>query len=86
MWEKTRVKKKGVMLDKEKVLRFYLVKAIKDVISEEISNNSLLLVDVRKNNEDFVDRVLMKYIEYTMPIFTVNEIVGFIRKTLGGRS
>jgi hypothetical protein len=74
------------MLDKEKVLRFYLVKAIKDVISEEISNNSLLLVDVRKNNEDFVDRVLMKYIEYTMPIFTVNEIVGFIRKTLGGRS
>ena len=39
------------MLDKEKVLRFYLVKAIKDVISEEISNNSLLLVDVRKNNE-----------------------------------
>ena len=74
------------MLDKEKVLRFYLVKAIKDVISEEISNNSLLLVDVRKNNEDFIDRVLMKYIEYTMPIFTVNEIVGFIRKTLGGRS
>lgn len=74
------------MLDKEKVLRFYLVKAIKDVISEEISNNSLLLVDVRKNNEDFVDRVLMKYIEYTMPIFTANEIVGFIRKTLGGRS
>lgn len=74
------------MLDKEKVLRFYLVKAIKDVISEEISNNSLLLVDVRKNNEDFVDRVLMKYIEYTMPIFSVNEIVGFIRKTLGGRS
>lgn len=74
------------MLDKEKVLRFYLVKAIKDVISEEISNNTLLLVDVRKNNEDFVDRVLMKYIEYTMPIFTVNEIVGFIRKTLGGRS
>lgn len=74
------------MLDKEKVLRFYLVKAIKDVISEEISNNSLLLVDVRKNNEDFVDRVLMKYIEYTMPIFTVNEIVGFIRKTLDGRS
>lgn len=74
------------MLDKEKVLRFYLVKAIKDVISEEISNNSLLLVDVRKNNEDFVDRVLMRYIEYTMPIFTVNEIVGFIRKTLGGRS
>lgn len=74
------------MLDKEKVLRFYLVKAIKDVISEEISNNSLLLVDIRKNNEDFVDRVLMKYIEYTMPIFTVNEIVGFIRKTLGGRS
>ena len=74
------------MLDKEKVLRFYLVKAIKDVISEEISNNSLLLVDVRKNNADFVDRVLMKYIEYTMPIFTVNEIVGFIRKTLGGRS
>lgn len=74
------------MLDKEKVLRFYLVKAIKDVISEEISNNSLLLSDVRKNNEDFVDRVLMKYIEYTMPIFTVNEIVGFIRKTLGGRS
>lgn len=73
------------MLDKEKVLRFYLVKAIKDVISEEISNNSLLLVDVRKNNEDFVDRVLMKYIEYTMPIFTVNEIVGFIRKTLGRR-
>lgn len=74
------------MLDKEKVLRFYLVKAIKDVISEEISNNSLLLVDVRKNNKDFVDRVLMKYIEYTMPIFSVNEIVGFIRKTLGGRS
>lgn len=74
------------MLDKEKVLRFYLVKAIKDVISEEISNNTLLLVDVRKNNEDFVDRVLMKYIEYTMPIFSVNEIVGFIRKTLGGRS
>ena len=74
------------MLDKEKVLRFYLVKAIKDVISEEISNNSLLLSDVRKNNEDFVDRVLMKYIEYTMPIFSVNEIVGFIRKTLGGRS
>lgn len=74
------------MLDKEKVLRFYLVKAIKDVISEEISNNSLLLVDIKKNNEDFVDRVLMKYIEYTMPIFTVNEIVGFIRKTLGGRS
>lgn len=74
------------MLDKEKVLRFYLVKAIKDVISEEISNNTLLLSDVRKNNEDFVDRVLMKYIEYTMPIFTVNEIVGFIRKTLGGRS
>lgn len=74
------------MLDKEKVLRFYLVKAIKDVISEEISNNTLLLSDVRKNNEDFVDRVLMKYIEYTMPIFSVNEIVGFIRKTLGGRS
>ena len=74
------------MLEKEKVLRFYLVKAIKDVISEEISNNSLLLVDVRKNNEDFVDRVLIKYIEYTMPIFTVNEIVGFIRKILGGRS
>lgn len=74
------------MLDKEKVLRFYLVKAIKDVISEEISNNSLLLSDIRKNNEDFVDRVLMKYIEYTMPIFSVNEIVGFIRKTLGGRS
>ena len=74
------------MLDKEKVLRFYLVKAIKDVISEEISNNSLLLSDVRKSNEDFVDRVLMKYIEYTMPIFSVNEIVGFIRKTLGGRS
>lgn len=74
------------MLDKEKVLRFYLVKAIKDVISEEISNSTLLLSDVRKNNEDFVDRVLMKYIEYTMPIFSVNEIVGFIRKTLGGRS
>lgn len=73
-------------MDKEKVLRFYLVKAIKDVISEEISNNTLLLSDVRKNNEDFVDRVLMKYIEYTMPIFSVNEIVGFIRKTLGGRS
>ena len=42
-----------------------------------------MLVDVRKNNEDFVDRVLMKYIEYTMPIFTVNEMLVH-QKTLGG--
>lgn len=70
------------MLDREKVIKYFFVKAIKDEIAEEICNSTLKISDIATYNATVADRILIRFIDYTLPIFTLNEIAYYLRKIL----